>query len=107
LIKRFLLAVGAVALCVAPAVGSQQDFSLHNHTGRTLKQLFVRPAGTDTWGQDIMGSSAVADGGSVDITFARDEDQCKWDVRGGFGDGSYAEVRDVDFCIVSDVTFNP
>jgi hypothetical protein len=102
-----ILAAVAVVLCVAPAMASQQDFSLHNHTGRTIEQLFVRPAGTNSWGEDILGSSAVRVAGSVDVSFDRDEDQCKWDVRAGFGDGSYAEVSDVDFCIVSDVTFNP
>ena len=54
-----------------------------------------------------MGADVLADGASVDIKFDRSEDQCKWDVRGEFEDGAYAEVRDVDFCTVSTVNFNP
>jgi hypothetical protein len=35
------------------------------------------------------------------------ETECNWDVRGEFDDGTYAEVKNVDFCTVNEVTFNP
>jgi hypothetical protein len=107
--KKALLLAVAVALCTAlPArAAADQDFTLNNHTGKIMKALFVSPVGTDSWGSDIMGSDVLADGASVDVKFERNEDQCNWDVRGEFEDGAYAEVRNVDFCTVSTVNFNP
>ena len=54
-----------------------------------------------------MGGAIVKNGQSLDVKFDRNEDQCEWDVRAEFDDNTYAEVRDVDFCTVVDVTFNP
>jgi hypothetical protein len=106
--KKALLLAVAVAMCTAlPARAADQDFTLNNHTGKIMKALFVSPVGTDSWGSDIMGSDVLADGASVDVKFDRSEDQCKWDVRGEFEDGAFAEVRDVDFCTVSTVDFTP
>lgn len=106
--KMFLVALAAAMFLVAiPALAADQDFTLHNHTGRTMKALFVSEVGSDDWGSDILGQDTIEDGGDVSVKFDRGEDKCKWDVRGEFEDGSYAEVRDVDFCSVSEVTFTP
>jgi hypothetical protein len=107
-LRKALLVAVAVALCSAlPAKAADQDFTLNNRTGHTLKALFVSPVGQDSWGSDILGQDVLENGESVDVKFDRGEDQCNWDVRGEFEDGSYAEVRDVDFCTVSVVNFNP
>jgi hypothetical protein len=106
-IFRKILMVGLVAaLCAAPAMAADQDFTLHNNTGRVMKALFVAPTSTDTWGSDILGEDTLAAGADLAIKFDRNESECKWDVRAEFEDGSYGEVRDVDFCSVTDVTFN-
>jgi hypothetical protein len=104
--RKAVMAGLAIALCAAPAMAGDQDFTLHNHTGKTMKALFVAPSSSDNWGPDILGEDTLADGADVSVKFDRDESECKWDVRGEFEDGAYAEVKDVDFCTVTDVTFN-
>jgi hypothetical protein len=107
-IVRNALMIGLVAaFCAAPAMAADQDFTLHNKTGKIMKALFVAPTSTDSWGSDILGADVLADGADLSIKFDRNESECKWDVRAEFEDGSYGEVRDVDFCTVTDVTFNP
>ena len=105
--KAVVVAIAVSLFAALPAKAADQDFTLNNHTGRIMKALFVSPVGQDSWGSDIMGSDVLADGASVDVKFERNEDQCNWDVRGEFEDGAFAEVRDVDFCTVSVVNFNP
>jgi hypothetical protein len=105
--RSVLFAALAVAVSAAPVMADDDSFTLHNHTGRTMKSLYVAPTSqTDSWGSDILNQN-IADGGDVKVTFPRDATECNWDVRGEFSDGTYAEVRNVDFCTVDEVTFTP
>ena len=51
------------------AAGTNNDFVLVNKTGYTLDSVFVSPAKSNDWGEDIMGRDTVADGDEVSITF--------------------------------------
>jgi hypothetical protein len=103
--RSLLIAALAIVMSVAPAL-ADDSFVLHNHTGRSMKALYVGPSSSDSWGPDILNGEA-ADGSDVKVSWTHGETECNWDVRGEFDDGTYAEVRDVDFCTVNDVTFNP
>jgi hypothetical protein len=107
--RGVMIAALAALVCAAPvfADDSNDSFTLHNRTGRTMKALFVAPTSqTDSWGSDILNED-IADGNDVKVSFPRSSSECQWDVRGEFEDGTYAEVREVDMCTVWDVTFNP
>jgi hypothetical protein len=104
-IQGFLIAALAIVMSVAPAY-ADDSFTLHNNTGRTMKALYVAASSTDNWGSDILNGEA-ATGTDVKVSWTHGETECKWDVRGEFEDGTYAEVRDVDFCTVNEVTFTP
>jgi hypothetical protein len=107
ILRKVLMVAIVAAFCAAPAMAADQDFTLHNSTGKIMKALFVAPTSTDSWGSDILGADVLDSGADLSIKFDRNESECKWDVRAEFEDGSYGEVRDVDFCSVTDVTFNP
>jgi len=100
------LALAFVAFAV-PVRADDDSFVLHNHTGRVMKALYVSVSTSKEWGDDIMGSQVAEDGQDVTVTFPRDATECNWDVRGEFNDGTYAEVDNVDFCTVTEVTFTP
>ena len=91
----------------APAFAADQDFTLHNHTARTIKSLYVSPTGADRWSDDILGQDILDNHTDLEVKFDRTGDGCDWDVRVEFADGSSREVQAVDFCAVSDVTFGP
>jgi hypothetical protein len=100
-----IVASAVVALGASPAYGTNQDFTLHNHTERMIESLYVSPAGTDSWSDDILGQDILDDHTDLVIKFDRGASQCDWDIRADFKDGGSEQVSDVDFCSVSDVTF--
>jgi hypothetical protein len=104
IVRSLLVAALAIVVSTAPVL-ADDSFTLHNHTGRTMKALFVAPSDSDSWGPDILNQN-VADGADVKVSWTHGETACNWDVRGEFEDGTYAEVKNVDFCTVDDVTFN-
>jgi hypothetical protein len=94
----------AVATCAAPAI-ADDSFTLHNDIARPMRALYVAPSSSDNWGPNIL-DGVVAAGKDVKVSWTHGETECNWDVRGEFDDGSYAEVKDVDFCTVDEVTFH-
>lgn len=105
IVRSFLIAALAVVVSAAPVL-ADDSFTLHNHTGRSMKSLYVAQSDSDSWGPDILNAE-VANNANVKVSWVRGETACNWDVRGEFDDGTYAEVKNVDFCTVSEVTFNP
>jgi hypothetical protein len=101
-----LLASLAIILSSAIAYADDDSFTLHNKTSRTMTALYVGPTTDDNWGPNILSGSASS-GSDVTVTWTKSApDVCEWDVKGVFDDGSSAEVRNVDFCKVSEVTFH-
>lgn len=72
-----------------------------------MKALYVSPTSEDHWGEDILGQDTLAEGGTVEVHFDREETECNWDVKAEFEDGSDLEVHNVNFCEVSEVTITP
>lgn len=70
-----------------------------------MTALYVSPSSKDSWGPNVLNGTIPA-GQDGTFTWSKDaSDECNWDVRGEFADGSHAEVRDVDFCKVDAVSF--
>jgi hypothetical protein len=88
----------------APA-GDQtnQNFTLNNNTGHVVVTLNVSPSNEDTWGEDILGRDVLANGESAQITFARAETQCLWDIRATYDDGDTTDARGVNLCELTTV----
>ncbi|MBV8490909.1 MAG: hypothetical protein JO199_10315 [Candidatus Eremiobacteraeota bacterium] len=103
-IVRILVAASlAIAFCVAPALAD--SFTLHNKTSHEMVKLFVSPTSKADWGPNLLEGTVPA-GQDATFTWSKDaSDECNWDVRGEYADGSYAEVKNVDFCTVTEVTF--
>lgn len=100
-----VIATALLAMGVSPAVATDQNFTLHNHTERTMRSLYVSPSGAGDWSADILGQDILDDHTDLEVKFDRGASQCEWDVRADFADGTTEQVHDVDFCAVSEVTF--
>jgi hypothetical protein len=89
----------------ATAAGGQarQNFGITNYTHHIITTLNVSPTGEDSWGPNILGGDTLGNGESAEITFARGETQCAWDIRATYDDGGTTYMRDVDLCIVASV----
>jgi hypothetical protein len=95
--RRLALIAGFLSLAGA-AFASDADFKLVNKTGYQIDSVYVSPASSDSWGEDIMGKDALPDGTVVNITFPHGGKACKFDIRVKYNDGDKAEWTDVDLC---------
>jgi hypothetical protein len=105
-VRAALLAVVTALVWIAPAQADDESFTLHNKSSHTMVALYVGPTTDDNWGPNILSGKA-GPGEDVTVTWTKSApDVCEWDVRGEYADGATAEVRNVDFCKVTDVTFH-
>ena len=86
---------------------AQQNFTINNNTGNVLTTLNVSPSNEDEWGPDILGRDVLANGESAEISFARGETQCQWDIRATYDDGDTTDMRGVNLCQVAVVNLTP
>ena len=103
--KKILAISAALLACAAtPAVAGVQDFSVINDTGYDIYEVYVSPSRAGDWQEDVMGSDVLVNGGTTDISFARDEDSCMWDLKVVYEDDDTAAWNAINLCEVSAVT---
>jgi hypothetical protein len=104
--RKFLIA-GAlfVSAMSTAAFAAQQDFTVTNHTGHVIVTLNVSPNNDDHWGPDILGRDVLANGEQAAVTFDRNEDQCSWDIKVTYDDGTNNDLRAVNLCETTEVEF--
>jgi hypothetical protein len=93
-----LLAAAAVGLFVTNAMANDADFKMINRTGYQIDSVYVSPASAKSWGKDIMGRGALADGEYVKIVFPHGNGACKFDLKVQYEDGDTAEWGGLDLC---------
>ncbi|MNK62489.1 hypothetical protein D3C87_816700 [compost metagenome] len=62
-----LVAALGILLASSPAFASRLDFSIFNHTGLTIKEVYVSEANDTNWGEDILEKDVLADGEEFEI----------------------------------------
>lgn len=72
------------------------SFLLVNRGRSTLNELYLSPAGDDSWGQDRLGDDTVRAGTSRTIRVASGD--CLYDLRAVFANGEANERRRVNLC---------
>lgn len=106
---RTLLVAAAFSLAVAPGVAGaqgQQDFLLTNSTGYDIAEIYVAPASSDNWEEDVMGDDTLDNGQGVRIQFPLKAKQCIYDIKVVWTDGDEAQWRKFDLCTVSHITLH-
>ncbi|MGQ0559065.1 MAG: hypothetical protein ACT4OE_05695 [Sphingosinicella sp.] len=89
----------------APAADiSNQNFQLANNTGATIREVYVSTVNTDQWEEDVLGTSVLPTGQTATINFAREEEECMWDIRVVLESGQSAELRGVNLCETATIT---
>ena len=104
--RKFLIAGALLAAAMSTAAfAARQDFTVTNHTGHTIVTLNVSPHTDTRWGPDILGRDTLANGEQAEVTFDRNEDQCSWDIKVTYDDGTANDLRAVDLCHTTEVEF--
>jgi hypothetical protein len=102
--KRLLFGTAVTAAVMAFAMGASAQttepvhFSIDNDTDNAMTALHLSVPSTDSWEEDILGVDVVEGGESVDITIDDDLEDCEYDMRADFDDGTHIDVRGVNFC---------
>ena len=99
-----LYSVAGVLLTLATAQAAQQDFALQNKTGYQIDEIYVSQSSSRNWGKDVMGSDALEDGNTVNISFKAPDNACHWDMRVKYNDGDEATWSNLNLCNISKVT---
>ena len=93
-----IFAAALLLACTTAAHASDADFTLVNKTGYQVDSVYVEPSKSDSWGKDILGRGALADGESVDIAFAHSGSECIFDLKVVYQDGDSKEWNNIDLC---------
>ncbi len=108
MIHRFTAGLAvAAALWTIPAAAQQarQDFMLVNRTGYELSEVYVSPARSNEWEEDVLGQDTLEDGKRLTIRFKRSTTTCRWDLKVVYTvDDSTAVWRNINLCEVERVT---
>jgi hypothetical protein len=85
-----------------------RDITVHNSIGTTIRELYMSPTSTTTWGSDVLGSDVLAHGRSVHVMFrpGNYRGQCMFDIKIVESDGSASVVSGINLCTITDVTFS-
>ncbi len=101
------LSLSALLLASSMSYAGVQDFSLVNATGYTINEVYVSANNDKNWGEDVMGSDALANGDMVNISFSskgKDSSICKWDLMVIYDDGEKPVWEDLNLCDISKIT---
>ena len=101
----FAAALLSVSLYATAAWAAAQDFTLHNRTGHVIVTLNVSPSNSNNWGPDILGVDVLGDGEDAEVSFDRNQDQCVWDIRVTYDDGTENDERGINLCETTEVEF--
>ena len=106
--KSLLAATALIVLSgVAYAQEAKQNFVLVNKTGYDLSEIYISPANTNSWEEELLagGDDDFEDGLASEINFHSGVKTCMWDLKVVYSDDDSSAVwHDIDLCKVSKVT---
>lgn len=102
-LKTLVAAAVLSAALTAPAVAEDLVFDLINSSSANLQELYVSPVGTDSWGEDILGTELLAAGEVGAVTIADGEETCAYDMRFVMDSGATLEGS-ADLCEMASFT---
>ena len=75
------------------------DFIIVNHTGQTIVELNISPAGEESWSDNLLHYPEVPDQERAAASYSRDVELCRWDVRVRYqGSGNRQSWPAVNLC---------
>ena len=106
---KHITALAACALAAAPALAEDSDFLLTNQSGKPIKLIELAPAGTADWKPQAIDAetkreTAVKANARTTIRFDKAADQCRYDLRATFEDGTTQVWSGANVCENSYIT---
>lgn len=104
--QRTILAFSAFASLAfaGTAFAGDADFTLVNRTGYTIREVYISPAKSGSWGKDRLGDGTLVDSRQRLFKFS-DKASCKQDLQVIFDDdGSDVVWEGFDLCTIEKIT---
>lgn len=103
------LSVAALSGCVDTGTtyysgSANRHVAVTNASGVTITNFYGSSVGASTWEEDILGSSVIPSGATVDINFDDGTGACLFDFKAVFADGSTAVEQGINVCTTTGVT---
>jgi hypothetical protein len=95
-IRHLPLAAALLAALPGATLAQGVSFTLDNHTGHELREVYVTPAGDTRWGQNRLVGGPVRPDQAVTIQL-RDK-TCVYDLRAVFADNVKEERHELNLC---------
>ena len=89
----------------ASSDGFNRNVLINNQTGETIWRFYGSRVSTNSWEEDILGSTVLGNGRSVSINFDDGTGACNFDMKAEFQDGRSIERYNVNVCTATSVTF--
>ncbi|MBD2199645.1 MULTISPECIES: hypothetical protein [Calothrix] len=83
--------------------GDRRDFIVYNNNELEITRLYVSSQLSEYWGRNILDSDIVS-GTYESVTFNNNSNQCVYDIKAIYSDGSY-DVGRTNLCDTYTVTF--
>lgn len=106
---KFATGLAAFALAATPALAEDWDFVLTNGSGKPIRTLELAPAGSSDWKPQILDPEMKRDttikaNARTTIRFDKAANQCRYDLRATFEDGTTQVWSGANICENSYVT---
>ncbi len=99
LLFLFLIVAGISIFSVSNSSAQALTFDVINNTGVTLVDVFVTPAETANWGNDILPQSLFENGSTINVTIpANYGETCMFDMKITDGVGGSIIFSGIDAC---------
>jgi hypothetical protein len=106
MLRRLVCALALLFVSVG-ASAQNSDFDLVNRTGYPIRELYVSPAKSKSWGADILGKHVIQNGELWHITAPRSGQVCRYDIQIVFDDdGSEVAWEGFNLCEISKITLS-
>jgi hypothetical protein len=102
--ERYAQTTAPPGITNIPAADLTRGFDLNNITGSTIRGIYISPSDSREWEENVLGSSQLGDGETVNIGFNAQEKATLWDIRVESGGKYYAEWKGLDLRGVSSIT---
>ena len=107
--KSLLIGVLMLMIMVFPSVGlaGNQDFTLVNDSPFDIVGLWVAPANSDNWEENLLNGDYLPSNYSVPVTFDNSNNVQWWNIRIKDSNGKVWrwENKDYDLTQISEITF--
>lgn len=95
----------ALGLMTVGASAQDADFMLTNSTGYPIREIYVSPSKSKSWGNDLLGKNVMENGQFAKVTFPKKASQCVQDMKIVFDDdGSEVVWEEFNLCEIEKIT---